>query len=188
MTDQEIKESYERDGYVVIKDLIDDHDLDPMRKFIKAKVDEYAREEYGEGKLSSLYEDESFERRYAAICEEQGISPRGWSHGSFGREFYDLYNLRGTLRVLSLIQGPEISNLCIHTSKLNTAQGCRWSIDFRHFPTPDRAALTPRQREEAEFVQSKSLKGGRVPLIVLSRGHKPTWEEWEAEVLRLRAA
>ena len=111
MTDQEIKESYERDGYVVVKDLIDDHDLDPMRKFIKAKVDEYAREEYGEGKLSSLYEDESFERRYAAICEELGISPRGWSHGSFGREFYDLYNLRGILRVLSLIQGPEISNL-----------------------------------------------------------------------------
>ena len=78
-----------------------------------------------------------------------------------------------------------MSNLCIHTSKVNTTQDCRWSIDFRHFPTPDRAVLTPEQREEADFVRSKSLKGGRVPLVVLTKGHKPTWEEWEAEVLKL---
>ena len=97
---------------------------------------------------------------------------------------------RGTPAPVPLKPGGALfmSNLCIHTSKLNTAQGCRWSIDFRHFPTPDRADLTTEQREAAEFVQSKSLKGGRVPLIVLTKGHKPTWEEWEAEVLRLRAA
>ena len=111
MTDQEIVRSYDRNGYVVVRDIIDDRDLDPMRNFIKAKVDEYAGEQFAQGKLSSLYEGESFEGRYAAICEEQGISPRGWSLGSFGREFYDLYNLSGILHVLSLIHGPEISNL-----------------------------------------------------------------------------
>ena len=296
MTDQEIKASYERDGYVVVRDIIDDGDLDPMRNFIKARVDGYAREQVAQSKLSSLYGDESFERRYAAICEEQGLSPRGWSFGSFGREFYDLYTLPGVLQVLSLILGPEVSNLgspalrtklpgsvitsfpwhqdsqyvdqstigkkekhtgrlhlvtvwvplveatiengccwvipgshrwglldgargedsnvrmeedveargrpvpvplkpggalfmsnlCAHTSKLNRTQGCRWSIDFRYFPTPDRAALTPEQLKEAEFVQSKSLTGGRVPLTVLTGGHKPTWEEWEAQVLKQR--
>ena len=298
MTDQDIVRSYEQDGYVVVRDIIDDRDLDPMRNFIKAKVDEYAGEQFAQRKLSSLYEGESFEGRYAAICEEQGISPRGWSLGSFGREFYDLYNLPGILHVLSLIHGPEISNLgspalrtklpgsvvtsypwhqdsqyvdqpeigkkeqhtghlhlvtvwvplveatvengccwvipgshrwgllegargddsnvhmeedveargtpvpiplkpggalfmsnlCIHTSKLNTTQDCRWSIDFRYFPTPDRAALTPEQREAAEFVQNKILRGSGVPFIVLTKGHKPTWEEWETEVLKRKEA
>ena len=105
MTDQEIKTAYERDGYVVLRDIIDNKDLDPIRDFIKAKVDAYGRELYSEGKLSSRYADESFERRYAAICEELDILPRNWAFGMFGREFYDLYNLPGVLNVLRLLLG-----------------------------------------------------------------------------------
>jgi hypothetical protein len=71
MTNQEIMESYQRDDYVVVTDLIDDHELDPMRNFIQARVDEYARKQYAQCKLYSLYEDDTFERRYAAIFEEQ---------------------------------------------------------------------------------------------------------------------
>ena len=39
MTDREIKETYELDGYVVVRDIIDDGDLDLMRNFIKTRVD-----------------------------------------------------------------------------------------------------------------------------------------------------
>ena len=298
MTDQEIKTTYERDGYVVLRDIIDDQDLEPMRDFIKAKVDGYSRELYDEGKLSSRYEDESFERRYAAICEEMDILPRNWSFGMFGREFYDLYNLPGVLDVCRLLLGPEVSNigtpalrtklpgsmitsfpwhqdsqyldqgtigqkekhtgglhmvtvwvplveatvengccwvipgshrwglldgargadsnirmeedveargtppvpiplkpggalfmtnLTVHTSKLNTTRKSRWSIDFRYFPTPDRAELAAEQREGAEYVKNKELRGGMVPLVVLSEGPKQTWEEWETQVLAQRA-
>ena len=35
------------------EDLIDDRDLEPIRDFIKTKVDVYSRELYGEGKLTS---------------------------------------------------------------------------------------------------------------------------------------
>ena len=110
MTYQEIKESYEQNGYVAVENIIDESELDPMRNFIKARVDEYAREQYAEGKLSSLYEEESFTRRYAAISEEQGLVPRGWSLGSFGREFFNLYNLPGILHMVGLLLGPEVSN------------------------------------------------------------------------------
>ena len=111
MTDQEIRTAYERDGYVVLRDIIDDRDLEPMRDFIKAKVDTHSRELYNEGKITSRYENESFERRYAAICEEMDILPRNWSFGMFGREFYDLYNLPSVLNVCRLLLGPEVSNI-----------------------------------------------------------------------------
>ena len=297
MTDQEIKTAYERDGYVVLKDIIDNRDLDPMRNFIKAKVDGYCRKLYSEGKISSLYENESFERRYAVICEALDILPRNWSFGMFGREFYDLYNLPGVLDVVRLLLGPEVSNigipalrtklpgsvitsfswhqdsqyldqstigkkekhtgglhmvtvwvplveatvengccwvipgshrwglldgardadanirmeedveargtpvaiplkpggalfmsnLTVHSSKLNTTRKSRWSIDFRYLPTPDRADLTVEQHEAAEFVWNKNRRGEAVPLVVLTDGHKPTWEEWEAEVSAQKA-
>ncbi len=291
MTNQEIKNAYERDGYVVLKDIINNRDLEPIRDFIKAKVDAYSNKLYREGQLTSRYEDESFERRYAAICEELGILPRNWDFGMFGRAFYALYNLPGVLDVLRLLLGDEVSNigtpalrtklpgsvitsfpwhqdsqyldqttigkkekhtgslhmvtvwvplveatiengccwvipgshrwglldgtrgadanvrmeedveargtpipiplkpggalfmsnLCVHTSKVNRTQASRWSIDFRYFPTPNRANLTVEQREAAEFVQNKALTGGTVPLVVLTGGHKPTWKEWETQ-------
>ena len=102
MTNREIKDSYEQNGFVVVENIIDESELDPMRDFIKNRVDKYAREQHAEGKLSSLYEDEPFTRRYAAICEDQGIQPRGWRHGIFGREFYDLYTLPSIIRVVHL--------------------------------------------------------------------------------------
>ena len=45
--------------------------------------------------------------------------------------------------------------------------------------TPDRAVLSPEQRKAAEFVQSRAQHA----FVVLSKGSKPSWEEWEAEVL-----
>ena len=109
MNDQEIVDRYRRDGYVVVEDIVDDADLDPMRAFIAAAVDGYASEQHARGDLASLYADEPFERRYAAICEEQGISPRDWGFGLFGPEFYGLYTNPGILRVVGLLLGGEVS-------------------------------------------------------------------------------
>ena len=298
MTDKQIRGDFDRDGYVVVKDIIDERELDPIRDFIASKVDEFAIDKHGKGELTSLHEHESFERRFAAICKELDINPRGWEFGSFGREFYDLYTLPGVLKVLRLLLGPEVSNLgrpslrtklpdcvitsfpwhqdsqyvdqkgvgvrakhtehlpmvtvwvplveatiengccgvlpsshrwgllggvrgedhnirmeedveakgvepvpvplepggalflsnlCVHTSKLNTTDACRWSIDYRYFPTPGRASLTPPQRKGADFVQNMILEGGGVPLIVISENERPTWEEWEREVQKASA-
>ena len=297
ITNQEIEESFKRDGYVVVENIIQDHDLEPIRKHIKTRVEEYAHEQYVAGNISSLYNRESFERRYAVICEELSISPRSWIGHTYGREFYDLYNLPGILHVLSVIHGSEISNigspalrtklpgsvitsfpwhqdsqyvdqatigkkerhtenllmvtvwvplveatvpngccwvipgshrwglldgvrgqdsnirmeeniegrgqptpvplkpggalfmsnLCVHTSKLNTSNGCRWSIDFRYFPTVDRNNFTPEQRQAAEFVRDKMRRGGKEPLVVLTRGHKPSWEEWDTANRKLQS-
>ena len=227
---------------------------------------------YREGKLSSCHEGESFGRRYAAVCEELGISPRSWDFGMFGPEFYDLYKpprrfsecgppspwtrglerrharrLRtklpgsvvtsfpwhqdsqyfdqltigkkekhtGGMRMVTVwlplveatvengccwvlpgshrwglldgVRGADLnvrmeedveargtpvpvplepggalflSNLCVHTSKMNRTKECRWSIDFRYFPAPDRADLTAGERQAAEYAK-KQDPGGR---------------------------
>ena len=121
---QEIKSSYERDGYVVVRDLIDDRDLEPMRDFIKAGVDAYGHELYAQGKLSSTYADESFEGRYAAICRELDILPRNWTFGSFGREFFDLYNNPAILEVLGQLLGPEVT--CTSMPAIRTKLPAAW--------------------------------------------------------------
>ena len=109
LQDQEIVDRYQRDGFVVVDDVVDDSDLDPMRDFIASAVDGYASEQHARGDLGSLYADEPFERRYAAICEDQGISPRDWGFGLFGPEFYGLYTHPGILRVVGLLLGGEVS-------------------------------------------------------------------------------
>ena len=80
-----------------------------------------------------------------------------------------------------------MSNLCVHTSKLNTSTGCRWSIDFRYFPTADRNDFTSEQKKAAEFVRDKMRRGGKEPLVVLSSGDKPSWEEWDIANRKLQS-
>ena len=109
MSDQDIVECYRRDGCVVVEDIISNADLDPMRGFIASKVDGYAHEQHARGDLASLHRDEPFERRFAAICEEQGISPRDWGFGTFGPEFYGLYTNPGILRIVGLLLGGDVS-------------------------------------------------------------------------------
>lgn len=135
--DQEIRDSYNRDGYVVVDGLLDDADLDPMRNFIKDNIDQYACEQFAKGNLSSLHETESFERRYAAICEEQGISPRDWTFGTFGPEFYDLYVNPNILRIINIVLGDEVSVLTNPSMRAklpnSTVAAFPWHQDSHYF-------------------------------------------------------
>ena len=106
---QEIVERYTHDGYVVVDDLFNDSDLDPMRDFISCAVDTYSHQQFANGRLNSLHDDEPFERRYAAICEELEFSARDWSFGTFGPEFYGLYTHPEIVRVVSLLLGDEVT-------------------------------------------------------------------------------
>ena len=137
MKDQEIVDRYQRDGFVVVDDVVDGADLDPMRDFIGAAVDRYASEQHARGDLASLYADEPFERRYAAICEEQGISPRDWGFGLFGPEFYGLYTHPGILRVVGLLLGEEVSVIASPSlrQKLpgSTVTSFPWHQDSHYF-------------------------------------------------------
>lgn len=103
--------AYERDGYLVERALLAPSELDPVRAFLAAEVDAYAARVHAEGEIASRYDDLPFERRYAAICRELEISPRGWTGSTFDKVFYDLFKHPGILRVLGAVLGPEVTEL-----------------------------------------------------------------------------
>ncbi len=109
--DAAIRASYERDGYLVERAVLAPADLDPVRGFLAAQVDEYSARMHAEGKIFSRYEELPFERRFAAICREMEFSPRGWIGPSFDKAFYDLFKHPGILRVLGAVLGPEVIEL-----------------------------------------------------------------------------
>ena len=111
MSDTTIRAAYERDGYLVERGTLAGADLDPVREFLAAEVDEYAARMHAEGKISSRYEELPFERRFAVICREMEFSPRGWIGSTFDRAFYDLIRHPGILRVLRAVLGPEVTEL-----------------------------------------------------------------------------
>lgn len=164
--DREIRDSYNRDGYVVVDSLLEDADLDPMREFITDKIDRYAYDLYAKGELSSLHETEPFERRYAAICEEQGISPRDWAFGTFGPEFYDLYVNPNILRIINMVLGDEVSVLTNPSMRAklpnSTIVAFPWHQDSHYFDMSE----VGKQEKHTENLHMVSVWVPLVPATV----------------------
>ena len=90
-TSREIAGRWDRDGYLVVRDVIPPEVLEPVRAFIRGCVDEQARRELAAGRLGSLYRDLPFGRRYAAMHEEPPAAAErlfGTPRGRHGREFF----------------------------------------------------------------------------------------------------
>ena len=111
MSDAAIRTAYERDGYLIDRGVLSAADLDPVRNLLAGQVDEYARKMHAEGKIDSLFEDEPFTRRFAAICAAMGSSPRGWVGEMLDKSYFDLYRHPGIVRAMGAILGPEVSEL-----------------------------------------------------------------------------
>ena len=111
MSDAATRAAYERDGYLVERGVLSAADLDPVRGLLADQVGDYARKMHAEGNIDSLFEDEPFARRFAAICAAMDSSPRGWIGNTLAKVYYDLFRHPGITRVLGAILGPEVSEL-----------------------------------------------------------------------------
>ena len=103
--------AYEDHGYLVLRQKIDSQELAPVRALIAEFVDTRAREYYRDGKISSLYEEESFERRLAAINEEFEIEAGllDLTHSVDDKELFSLVRYPAILDTLESLMGPEIA-------------------------------------------------------------------------------
>ncbi|MCS6858955.1 MAG: phytanoyl-CoA dioxygenase family protein [Abditibacteriales bacterium] len=62
--------SFHENGYLVLENVLREDDLQPVVEEYSAVIDERARRLWAEGKVSSLYADEPFERRLARLAVE----------------------------------------------------------------------------------------------------------------------
>ena len=101
---------YKEEGYVIIPGGLTDDDLEPLIQDHIGIVDDIARGLYQQGKVSSLHEDESFERRLALLaaeCDEvDGCPDIGATRR---RGTYDFLRNRNLVDLIEAFIGPEIS-------------------------------------------------------------------------------
>jgi ectoine hydroxylase-related dioxygenase (phytanoyl-CoA dioxygenase family) len=91
-------DTYQDQGYLVLRQCIKPEDLSSARVLIDELVDRHARKLYEAGKISSLHDGESFERRLAVINEEAGLKTR----------IFDLTEAFDSPELFSLIRHPVI--------------------------------------------------------------------------------
>lgn len=103
-------DKFVEDGYIVVKDCLSNEDLAPLISVISSAVDKRAREYFRTGSITDIYENATFERRWAAILQEcgKGNEVFGWHTLVFSQELFNLITNPKVLNVLEMLIGSEI--------------------------------------------------------------------------------
>ena len=70
--------TYEKDGYLVVRQAIPPADLEPFRACISRQIGVHAQKLFDEGKIDRLYEDLPFGQRLAALHVNNELRLRSW--------------------------------------------------------------------------------------------------------------
>ena len=100
---------FAEEGYLVVKDLFTDRDLDPVIAEITEAIDRLSREFIRAGELSRSYAELDFGHRLAAInSETPNLASRLWNVGTVLPSFFELMRTPRLLDAVEQICGPEI--------------------------------------------------------------------------------
>jgi len=100
---------FEREGYLVLPDLLSDTDLQPAIDDIERAVDDTAAELVAAGKLSRGFVELDFEHRLAAISRETDEVALGlWNGVMHGPGFFELISNQKLLDVAESLCGGEL--------------------------------------------------------------------------------
>ena len=100
---------FEREGYLIIEDLLTHEELQPVVDEISEAIDMQARRLVASGELSRLYDEYDFEHRLTKICEETDKVALGiWAGQPSGPAFFDLIRNPSLLDVAEQFCGPEL--------------------------------------------------------------------------------
>jgi len=109
MLDESQKEFFLEEGYLVLDDILDEADLQPVIDEINQEINVRARNLMDSGNLSKLYEDKPFETRLAAISQETAkLAVSIWGGILHGPAIFYLITNPKLLDVAASLCGEEI--------------------------------------------------------------------------------
>lgn len=103
------RQDLERDGYVVLRDVVDDAVLAPVRDVCVRAVDDLAAQWQADGLLDDVFADEPFETRWASVRGAVPAKlPSAWRQILASPEVYDLWRAPALLDRIRDLVGEEV--------------------------------------------------------------------------------
>ena len=101
---------YQTRGYVIAEGILTDEDLNPLIGETDHFVEDRARILEREGKITNLYRDQSFQRRFASLCRECPEFGRGFDLMYLqGRAMFNFLRNANLLDAVECLLGSEIT-------------------------------------------------------------------------------
>ncbi|MBI1337362.1 MAG: hypothetical protein GC164_10420 [Phycisphaera sp.] len=170
LTDEQKARFFEL-GYLVVENIFEQSDFDPIIAEINDHIDRLAEASIREGKLSQTYKEFDFEHRLAKIsAEDPRIPSRLWNGIAMG-SFFDLIRKPGLLDIVEQFTGPEIIASSVYRLRpkvpTHVSSAVPWHQDSGYFePYCDKALVLTIWLPLVEATRENGC------LWVQPRGHK----------------
>ena len=158
---------YEDDGYLIVRQVLSDRHLDPIRRVMERTVERQANEWYAQGMIEDRCQGKPFERRYGALRAQlpptfskgcMQVIPGSHRNGLRPDIRVQRNNLLGLaeselagLHPVSCIMKPGdvllFSELIYHRSVDNVSDRTRWSLDVRYYFDAANTRLSAKETE-----------------------------------------
>lgn len=100
---------FQREGYVVVENVLQGSDFEPLIHEYETTIDQRARELHTAGELSQLFKNEPFERRLACITEETTAIYESMDIMIFrGQALFEFLKHPKLMDVITGVLGPDI--------------------------------------------------------------------------------
>jgi len=107
-SNQENLQQFDNNGCALLRQIIPDDVLQPIRQLIAVEVDQRIRQYYDQGLITQLHENASFEQRLALAYKGSALDERKWSDFLFTPAMHQLATHPGIVASLAPILGDSI--------------------------------------------------------------------------------
>jgi|SRR5579883_537081 len=190
LTSEEL-EHYHTDGFIIVRDLFRESELEPVIEAINEKVSALADRLYASGNITDKFEREGFLTRLAKLDKAfPGAATLIHTGGVLPKAFADLWSSKKLLDIIEQILGPEIAGHPVWNLRSKTPHNplatVPWHQDAAYLAEGSEHTFQPTAwipLVDANEVNGcmQVIRGGHKPARVIphklenTRGHKDSW-------------
>jgi len=138
-------EHFDREGYLIVRDLLPKQTVDALRRMVMSVVDRFAQEWLDEGLIDDLCADEDFAHRWAVLREKLPSKTTGaWRTVIVSPELYALWQEPALVGAMRSLIGDELFANGIFNARPREpgswdVQRVTWHQDAAYYPDWDAA-------------------------------------------------